>query len=373
MSREIFISYSRKDLEKVKAIKAEIERVTGAECWMDLEGGITSGEDYVNRIVEGIENCRIFLFMLSKNSQESKNAIGELDGALKQKDLKGIHVVIVNIDNSDLNMRFTIKYSTLDMISWLTPPQREKLLRDLKRWIPTGTLQFDDVQNALMYLEGRGVQKSVRKAHELMKRTADAGNTRAQYLLGKMLLEHHVYIEINQESSNAHECARWCSLHDIHLEPDRNYEQARKYLEKAAAKQYKGAMELAAEADRRYKDALRAKEETMRSTRELLKRNETQKQISDVLKNFGVEVADIQLYMPPPKNPHDAMPTLGSLLNMTSGIPESTPPTFDIILKEGYPMRRIELLLDDIALSLKIRKSRIHILSSEKFRIEMES
>ena len=102
MAREIFISCSRKDLEKVKAIKAEIEKATGAECWMDLEG--------------------------------------------------------------------------------------------------------------------RGVQKSVRKAHELLKETADEGNTRAQYLLGKLLLEHYVYIEISQESSNAHECARWSSLHETHLD-----------------------------------------------------------------------------------------------------------------------------------------------------------
>jgi hypothetical protein len=42
MARVIFISYSRKDLEKVKAIKEEIEKATDTECWMDLEG-IESG------------------------------------------------------------------------------------------------------------------------------------------------------------------------------------------------------------------------------------------------------------------------------------------------------------------------------------------
>ena len=35
---DVFISYSRANLEKVKSIKAEIERSTGVRCWMDLEG-----------------------------------------------------------------------------------------------------------------------------------------------------------------------------------------------------------------------------------------------------------------------------------------------------------------------------------------------
>ena len=370
MAREIFISYSRKDLEKVKAIKAEIEKTTGAECWMDLEGGIVSGEDYVNRIVEGIENCRIFLFMLSSSSQESKNAIGELDGALKQQGLKGIHVVIVNIDDCDLNMRFTIKYSTLDIIAWQKPPQREKLLRDLKAWTSTGTMQLDDVQKALMHLEGRGVQKSVRKAYELLRKTADQGNTRAQYLLGKMLLENYVYFDVQKEAPSTLENARWCSLHGIHLEPEKNYEQARKYLDRAAAKQYKGAKELAAEAERRKEKTLRLKEETLRTLREQKKRNETKDHIATVLKNFGVEVAEVQIYLPPADISLDASSSLAVYSGINPAI-LTTPPTFDVILKDGYPMRRIELLLDDIALALKIRKSQIHILSPEKFRIEM--
>ena len=385
MAREIFISYSRKDLEKVKAIKSEIEKATGAECWMDLEGGITSGEDYINRIVEGIENCRIFLFMLSRFSQESKNAIGELDGALKQQSLKGIHVVIVNVDDCDLNMRFTIKYSTLDIIAWQNKPQREKLLRDIKGWLPSGVrlsvkqLPSEDMSSeelvfkAQMYLEGDGVQKSIRKAYEYILRAANKGDARANYLLGKMLLEHDVYIEIGKESSSAFESANWCSLHGIYLEPDKNYEQAKKYLDKAAAKQYKGAMELAAEADKRYKASLRTKEEVESSTRELMKRNRTKLDIALALKNFGVEVADIDIYMPQPEIPAGAMPDLSTLFQMTSTISESTPHIFDVTLKAGFPMRRVELLLDDLALALRIRTSQIHILSPEKFRIEMDA
>ena len=41
-NRDIFISYSRKDLKKVAAIRKNLEEATSIECWMDLEG-IESG------------------------------------------------------------------------------------------------------------------------------------------------------------------------------------------------------------------------------------------------------------------------------------------------------------------------------------------
>ena len=74
MAREIFISYSRKDLDIVKAIKKEIERSTGTECWMDLEG-IESGEPrFTKAITDGINASKVFLFMRTSTSQDSKFA-----------------------------------------------------------------------------------------------------------------------------------------------------------------------------------------------------------------------------------------------------------------------------------------------------------
>lgn len=57
MARVIFISYSRKDLEKVKAIKEEIEKATDTECWMDLEG-IESGAQQFTQDIFFINSCR---------------------------------------------------------------------------------------------------------------------------------------------------------------------------------------------------------------------------------------------------------------------------------------------------------------------------
>lgn len=45
MEHEIFISYSRKNLKEVKAIKKFIEQEIGRECWMDLDD-IESGDQH---------------------------------------------------------------------------------------------------------------------------------------------------------------------------------------------------------------------------------------------------------------------------------------------------------------------------------------
>ena len=78
MEHDIFISYSRKNLNRVKVIKEEIEQEIGRECWMDLND-IESGDlHFPKAIADGIIACKIFLFMRSKESQLSKFALKEL-------------------------------------------------------------------------------------------------------------------------------------------------------------------------------------------------------------------------------------------------------------------------------------------------------
>lgn len=135
MVRDIFISYSRKDLGAVKAIKEEIEQSLGVECWMDLDDIPADDDDYLDRIVEGIEQCNVFIFMLSKNSQESEHAIGELTAAKKQKRKTDIHVVVLNIDDCEMNKKFTIKFSLQNIIVWSEKPQKENLIKSLRQWM----------------------------------------------------------------------------------------------------------------------------------------------------------------------------------------------------------------------------------------------
>lgn len=130
MEREVFISYSRRDLDQVKQIKEVIDKSIGIECWMDLSG-IESGDQFANVIVEAINKSKIVLFMMSSNSMASEWARDELDYARHENK----HVVMVNIDNSEMKGAFYFLYHKYDTILWDDIPQRNKLLKDLERWV----------------------------------------------------------------------------------------------------------------------------------------------------------------------------------------------------------------------------------------------
>ena len=52
MTHNIFISYSRKDIDIVRTIKTEIEQATKVECWMDLDGIVSGKPSFTNAIVD---------------------------------------------------------------------------------------------------------------------------------------------------------------------------------------------------------------------------------------------------------------------------------------------------------------------------------
>ena len=155
--REIFISYSRLNLDNVKAIKNEIEMSTSANCWMDLEGIESGAQQFTQDIVDGINGSRVFLFMLSKESQNSKFALRELNFAMKKAETnKEKHVVIVNIDNCQMCDEFDFMYGLTDTIVWTNQPQKEKLLKDIARWI--GNTEEDRRNKKKLKIEAEKLQ-----------------------------------------------------------------------------------------------------------------------------------------------------------------------------------------------------------------------
>lgn len=136
MAREIFISYSRSNLDTVTSIKSVIERKTGEKCWMDLNAIESGSPQFTQNIVDGINTCSVFLFMLSKESQTSEFALKELNFAMKKaKKDEQRHVVIVNIDGCEMCDEFDFMYGLTDTIAWKDKPQKEKLLKDMTRWL----------------------------------------------------------------------------------------------------------------------------------------------------------------------------------------------------------------------------------------------
>ena len=197
---DVFISYSRKELDRIKEIKSVIEDTVKTKCWMDLNAIESDSRRFTKDIIDGINNCRVFLFMLSKNSQNSKFALKELDFAEK----KGKHVVIVNIDNCQMNDEFLFLYGLSDLIDWNNEPQKEKLIRDLKKWIGLGeslqeTNQSDedilDSNNEnesdsgeVFYSKGEEAyaRKDYTEAVRWYRKSAEQGSASAQYSLGWM-------------------------------------------------------------------------------------------------------------------------------------------------------------------------------------------
>lgn len=174
---DVFISYSRKNLEVVKAIKKEIEETANLKCWMDLEGIESGAQQFTQDIVDGINGSRIFLFMLSKESQNSKFALRELNFAMKKAEAnKQKRVVIVNIDNCQMCDEFDLMYGLSDTIAWQNKPQRDKLIRDIREWMATDDLQKATNQKAEDEAFIETLKETNQKTAETVRRKAEEEN-----------------------------------------------------------------------------------------------------------------------------------------------------------------------------------------------------
>lgn len=74
---DVFISYSRRDLEFVTQLHQELTN-RHVSAWFDKEN-IEVGDQWAASIVEGIRDCKVFLLVLSPDSAGSKNVRKEVD------------------------------------------------------------------------------------------------------------------------------------------------------------------------------------------------------------------------------------------------------------------------------------------------------
>lgn len=142
MGKEVFISYSRKDIATVKEIKKYIDNAVGIDCWFDIDG-IESGEQFEDVIISAICNHDTILFMKSAQSMQSEWALDELDFAKR----KNRRIVLVHIDDAEMTDKFYFRYHKFDQIIWKDPIQREKLINNLRKWFPVDlrtNVQFEN-------------------------------------------------------------------------------------------------------------------------------------------------------------------------------------------------------------------------------------
>ena len=103
--KNVFISYSRHDTEKVDFIVNQLEQ-NGHSVWID-RNRIQGGEQWRTRIVQGIQNCDIFILVLSPYSTQSKYVQQELNLA----DQKNKIIVPVELEKTTLSTEMELTLS----------------------------------------------------------------------------------------------------------------------------------------------------------------------------------------------------------------------------------------------------------------------
>ena len=132
---DVFISYSRKDYDEVKAFVDMLkERIPTLEVWMDLEG-ITAADEFDEKIITAIDASSYVIFAMSPNS----NSVGENSSKWTKKELvyaknTGKKVIPILLKDASLNSWFLFEFGRTDCIDSSNKYQTEKLLKNIARW-----------------------------------------------------------------------------------------------------------------------------------------------------------------------------------------------------------------------------------------------
>lgn len=121
----VFISYSSKDMEFVNQITEELEQM-GVSYWKAPEM-IPAGSSYAREIPQAIQNCNVFLLVLSATSQASIWVEKEIDSAICNRKV----IIPFRIEEVTLNDTFRFYLNNVQTISYPENPQKAFL--DLKQ------------------------------------------------------------------------------------------------------------------------------------------------------------------------------------------------------------------------------------------------
>lgn len=91
----VFVSYSSSDQEIALALTRGLE-AGGLRCWV-APRDISPGQRYAEAILEGIEDCGVFLVVFSEHANESPHVCNEIEDAAS----KGKPLLVVRTDSAD--------------------------------------------------------------------------------------------------------------------------------------------------------------------------------------------------------------------------------------------------------------------------------
>jgi TolB-like protein/Flp pilus assembly protein TadD len=129
---DIFISYSNFDKEKASKLSQRL-RQSGFSVWID-ETNISAASQWSTEIVRAIEECKVFLILLSVHSFGSHNVIKELSLASEEKK----HIIPVELEHVELT--HDVKYQ-LAGIQRVPYKEYDKIEAALNRFISLETPQ----------------------------------------------------------------------------------------------------------------------------------------------------------------------------------------------------------------------------------------
>lgn len=89
---DVFISYSRRDYAIADKIVNALN--AGGFTYFRDQQGLESGSDFLQSIINAIDNSRLFLCVLSENAYSSEFVIKELEYALQRKEIIAFPVIV---------------------------------------------------------------------------------------------------------------------------------------------------------------------------------------------------------------------------------------------------------------------------------------
>ena len=185
MKGDVFISYSYCNYDAVTEIKKQIEDATGIGCWMysDIfENGLKRKDDDFDKRLDklyeeepsmtfeldwewryqvgssclldddtrkGIDQCKVFLLMLSAESKSSSRIQFELDYA----EIKFKKIVFINVDDCDIPNQYPFGYYRVTTIAWNNQTQRQKLFLKLRQMLHNTCDPLQELEDRLTQIE----------------------------------------------------------------------------------------------------------------------------------------------------------------------------------------------------------------------------
>ena len=132
---KIFISYKRKDKNRVLNLQKYIELNTNVLCWLDLS--IECDANFDNVIMNRINECEIFLFMYSKEHLKINNNYGndwtirELNFAKKKEK----RIIFINMDNAALCDWLLFMFPNKQEVDASSEDALKRLCDDIQKWV----------------------------------------------------------------------------------------------------------------------------------------------------------------------------------------------------------------------------------------------